>query len=116
MITEISRIIRQGSRVFSLFFVLWLCVGCSRTLETAQLYPVPAEEAEWIRQGEPIEFEGERWYPVDGVENLLDSEVYLAGEYRGVQIFVEKMDVRPYDRLYTKFEKNRFRYFEKRNK
>ena len=76
---------------------------------------VPSE-AEWIRNGEPVEFEGERWYPQDGIENLLDSEVYQVGEYRSVPVFVEMTDVKPYDRLYTKFSKNKFRFFEKKKK
>ncbi len=71
-------------------------------------------EPEWIRNGEPIIFEGETWYPADSIENLLDSEVYLMGEYNGTQLFVEYTDVRPYDRIYTKFAKNKFRFFEKK--
>ena len=43
-----------------------------------------------------------------------DSEVYQIGIYKGVQIFVEKTDTKPYDRIYTKFDKNKFRYFERR--
>ena len=62
-----------------------------------------AVEPEWIRNGEPVEFEGEFWYPADSVENLLNSEVYQVGEYRGIQVFVDYTDVKPYDRLYTKF-------------
>ena len=73
-------------------------------------------EAEWIQNGQPVEFEGELWFPADAIENLLDSEVYQVGEYKGVQIFVEFADVRPYNRLYTKFAKNKFRFFEKKEK
>ena len=51
-------------------------------------------EVEWIRNGEPIEFEGELWYPRDDVETLLDSEVYLLGEHKGTQ----KVDVLTTDR------------------
>ena len=75
-----------------------------------------AVEPEWIRNGEPIEFEGELWYPADSVENLLNSEVYQVGEYREIQVFVDYTDVKPYDRLYTKFSKNKFRFFQKRQK
>ncbi len=99
------------------FFVLFL-MGCGGNIpkeERLEIYQAPELEAEWIRKGEPLEFEGELWYPVDGVENLLDSEVYLLGEYRGVQFFLEKTDVRPYDRLYTKFGRHRFRYFQKKS-
>ena len=89
--------------------------GCafSRPAIPPQVYPIPTEEAEWIVKGQPIEFEGERWDPEDYVDLLLDSEVALAGESQGVQFFVEKIDVRPYDRLYTKFGLNKFRVFTK---
>ena len=79
-----------------------------------QVYAYPPIEAEWIRKGEPISFEGELWYPQDGIETFLDSEIYLLGEYQEVQFFVEKLDVRPYKRLYTKFAHNQYRYFEKK--
>ena len=66
----------------------------------------------WVRNGEPIVFEAEDWFPTDEVENLLDSEIYQAGTYRDVPFFIEKTDVRPFDRLYTHFSKNRYRAFE----
>ena len=98
------------------FTMVVFCSGCSGgTIPNKgqlDIYPTPNQETEWIRNGEPIEFGGKLWYPQDGIENLLDSEVYLLGEYRGVQFFVEKTDVKPYDRLYTKFGPNRFRYFQ----
>lgn len=76
-------------------------------------YSVPQNgEAIWIRNGEPIEFDGDLWYPYDEVDILLDAEVDPAGEYRGVQFFVEKTDVRPYNQLYTKFARNKFRIFK----
>ena len=97
--------------------VVFLSVnGCRTTGNIGQMevYLIPPLEAEWIRKGEPISFENELWYPADGVEILLDSEVSRLGEYQGVQFFIEKLDVRPYKRLYTKFGHNQFRYFEKR--
>ena len=33
------------------------------------------QEAQWIRNGESIIFEGEEWRPKDIIENLLDDEV-----------------------------------------
>ena len=102
---------------FSLMFI-FICAGCSGSVQDKgnigqmQSYPIPVMEAEWIRNGEPIQFEDEMWYPVDEIENFLDSEIYLVGEYEGVQFFIEKTDVRPYRRLYTKFGKNKFRVFE----
>ena len=82
--------------------------GPASTIMTATQLIEPV----WIRNGEPIIFEGEDWFPTDEVENLLDNEVYLAGTYRDVPFFLEKTDVRPFDRLYTHFSKNRYRAFE----
>src|SRR5580658_7664569 len=78
-------------------------------------YPYPAIEPEWIRNGEPIEYDGSKWYPVNDYEVLDDSEVFQIGEYKGVQVFVEKIATKPYERIYTKFDKNKFRYFERRD-
>lgn len=100
------------------FILLVGGAGCSPSVQgnTGQLpiYGVPAQEAEWILAGEPMEFEDELWYPEDAIDVLLDSEVILLGECQGVQIFVDKVDVRPYRALYTKFGKNKFRIFRKR--
>ncbi len=97
----------------ALLVIFWL-LGCN-TLPTK---PDPVRimnwEPSWIRQGQPIIFEGEKWFPQDDVENLLDSELYFLGEYQGVEFFAEKTDVRPYGRLYTKFAKNKYRLFEKK--
>ena len=76
--------------------------------------PVVTLEAEWIRNGEPIVFENESWYPQDDIENYGDNELYLLGKYKGIEFYVEKMDVRPYNHLYTKFGENKYRLFEKR--
>ncbi len=76
-------------------------------------FDYPIWEAEWIRSGEPIEFEGELWYPSDDTEILLDNEVFLLDEYKGVEFFIEKTDVRPYNNLFTKFGHNKFRIFTK---
>ena len=103
-------------RNYLLFFLAAVVsLSCAFTRENVQdrSFAVPQLEAEWIRNGEPIEFEEEQWYPLDVVESLTDDEVYLAGEYRGVEFFTEKMDVRPYGRVYTKFGRNKFRVFEK---
>ena len=102
--------------------LLVMCVlmvgGCSShskgNVGLMSVFAVPKEEAEWIRNGEPLDIEGELWYPQDSFDVLLDSEVYLIGENKGVQVFVNKVDVRPYSRLYTKFAQNKFRVFKKR--
>ena len=93
--------------------------GCAKgrgNVGQVQSFTSGSVEPSWIRNGEPIEFEGEWWYPQDGIEGLMDSEVYLLGEYRQVQYFADKIDVRPYDRIYTKFGNNKFRYYSKRSK
>ena len=80
-----------------------------------QSYPAPAIEAGWIRNGEPVILEGIKWFPANDYEVLQDSEVFQISEYKGVQVFVAKIDTKPYDRIYTKFDKNKFRYFERRD-
>lgn len=106
-------------RMKSLFFILGMilvisgCQSSAGNIGQLQSYQIPTSEAAWIQDGEPIEFEGENWFPRDGTESLIDSEVQLVGEFRGVQFFTDKEDVRPFARLYTKFGRNKYRYFEK---
>ena len=104
---------------FYVIFFFGLLMGCQATTGNVgqlQSYPSPIMEADWVRNGEPIEFEGEKWFPLDGTESLIDSEVQLMGEYRGVQFFTDKEDVKPFKRLYTKFGRNKYRYYEKLDK
>ena len=92
--------------------------GCASTggnTGNMSMYEIPDEEAAWIRNGEPLVFEEGTWFPQDKVDILLDTEVSLVGKYREVEVFVDKTDVRPYARLYTKFGKNMFRIFKKAN-
>ncbi len=96
-------------------FVLILNSGCvsssGRDLGIT-VFKATSPEPEWIRNGEPIEFEGELWYPRDTVDILMDSEVMRAGEYRDVAFYLQTVDVRPFERIYTKFGENKFRVFE----
>lgn len=82
--------------------------GNSGIMMTYKIIPEP----EWIRNGEPIEFENELWYPRDSVDILLDPEVIPVGEYRGIPVYIQAVDVRPYSRIYSKFGKAKFRSFE----
>ena len=102
--------------ILILFFAPICFQGCVSAPEKPPEQPDRAlnSEASWIRDGEPIVFEGESWVPQDDVENLFDSEVYYLGSYRDVNLYAEKTDVRPYNNLYTKFGKNRYRLFEKK--
>ncbi len=98
-----------------LSLIVLSCTSCAHTDNgndgQLQSYAAPTIEAGWIRNGEPILYEGQKWYAMRDVENMMDIEVYQIGEYKGVQIFVDKLDVKPYQRIYTKFAKNKFRYF-----
>ena len=117
--SEASQLTKIVLCLWSLVFGLLSVTGCQTTQgNNGQInsYTAPVAEADWIRNGEPIKFEDELWYPVDGIESFLDSEVLYMGEYRGVPFFIDKVDVRPYNRLYTKFGRYKFRIFEKRTK
>jgi len=97
------------------FIVLYVLVGCQTTADHSEWgmkTTDPYAEASWIRQGEPIMYNNEAWYPADDVETLLDSEVIYIGAYRNVRFYIAKVDVYPYNRLYTVFGKNQYRYFE----
>ena len=71
-----------------------------------------AVEPSWIRDGELLEFDNQIWYPQDSVDLFTDDEVMPIGKYKEATIFVDKVDIKPYDRLYTKFGKNKFRLFK----
>ncbi len=92
--------------------VLAGCVTPQRTGGLTIMTAAQLDEPAWIRNGDAIPFEGEEWFPTDEVENILDTEVYSAGTYRDVLFYLEKTDVRPFDRVYTRFGKNRYRAFE----
>jgi len=111
---------KQGRLCLGLLFILTgFSGGCSSlnlgNSGQVQSYPAPVIEAGWIREGGPIEYDGYKWYPVNDYEVLQDSEVFQITEYKGVQVFVEKIAVKPYERIYTKFDKNKFRYYERHN-
>ena len=103
----------SNSKFLMLFLFASLVSGCLTTSPgnsgNVQSYSFPTVEPQWIRNGEPLEFKGEKWYPQDGTESFLDSEVSPLGERDGVYLYVDKLDVKPYNRIYTKFGKNKFR-------
>ncbi len=98
---------------FVVFLSIAFSIGCSLNGGLISYYHV--NEASWIRNGEPIEFEGQLWYPSDNVENLLQKEMLPMGTYKGVQFFTERKDIRPFRYLYTKFGENQFRTYEQNN-
>ncbi len=97
--------------IFILFILAMFFAGCAN-LNRDNLND-SVIESQWIRNGEPIIFEEEAWYPKDVIENLKDGEMLLIFTYNGEGVYIEKREVRPYNRLYTKFGKYQFRGFEK---
>ena len=96
--------------------LLFMSMGCHTTGLSNNDSGVRTNiEPAWIREGQPIEFEGENWFPLDTIDNLLDSEVYIVGRFQEVEFFVDRADVRPFNRLYTKFGRNKYRAFQKKN-
>ena len=96
------------------FFALVACSHTEGNVGNMPTYDAPSKEADWIRSGEPIEFQDELWFPQDGFDILLDSEVYLLGVHKDVPFFAHKIDIMPYQRLYTKFGRNKFRIYQKK--
>ena len=104
-----------------LITVMWILVfstvGCNHVkgnVGNMPKYGFMATEPEWIRNGDPLEHEGEFWYPQDTYDTLLDQEMFLLGRYKGTEYFIDKIDVKPYNRLYTKFGHNKFRVYLKK--
>ena len=95
-----------------LIFIFSFTAACSTGTRYRGDYPF--KESNWIREGKPLVFEDTKWYPTDDVENLLDREMEYMGEYESVPFYIEKRDVRPFQRLYTKFGYHKFRVFSKR--
>lgn len=91
------------------------CSGMKGNDGNVTTYKIPVGEPEWIRNGEPLEYDGVLWYPMDSVDVLLDSEVILLGQCRDVDFFAQTVDVKPYNRLYTKFGRNKFRVYLQRS-
>lgn len=99
---------------FFLISILLLSLVYSSCVElNKQALEYSLDEPQWIRNGEPIIFENQKWYPRDIIETLLDDEMLNIFIYNGEKVYVEKKEVRPYNRLYTKFGKLKYRLFEK---
>lgn len=102
------------NKLLCVMCVLFL-IGCAtghRSSNYKHKYDAPEIEASWIREGQPIKFDNKLWYPVDDIESLTDNEVLPIGKYNDVDFFVDKIDIKPYSRLYTKFGRNKYRYFK----
>ncbi|MBF0388271.1 MAG: hypothetical protein HQL20_10565 [Candidatus Omnitrophica bacterium] len=92
------------------------CAGSSRALDNGVNSGAPLTEPDWIRNGEAIELENNIWFPTREVERFMDGEMFRIGNYRGVEVFIERTDIRPFARLYTRFDQGRYRAFEAKNR
>ena len=105
-----------GRKIFGIIFISLALGGCAlsdKNATTAESWSYPLSEPDWVREGQPIDYDGAKWFPTRDVENLLDSEVYPLGEYKGVKFFFDRTDIKPFERIYTQFGRNRYRAFEK---
>ena len=98
---------------WALFSLLIMIFGCVSYAPGKFRGDFPIKEDAWIREGLPIIFQDQSWYPTEDIENLLDSEMELRGEYKGVPFYIEKRQIQPFNRIYTKFDNHRYRVFKK---
>ncbi len=69
------------------------------------------KEAGWIKDGKPIIHDNRSWYPTEYIENHLDGEMEYVGEFQSVPFYVERRQIKPYNRVYTKFDYHKYRVF-----
>jgi hypothetical protein len=100
--------------VFSVLLALGGCQTMQSGPDASAMAGLERGEPGWIVNGEPISFEGNAWFPTDEVERFLESEVFRLGVYREVPFFVDRTDVRPFERIYTRFAPGRYRAFEQK--
>jgi hypothetical protein len=91
----------------SVMLALLACAGCAAPREK-----VPAEP-DWIREGQPLVYEGANWLPQRRSEVFAESDLEQVGEYRGVPFFAERADLKPYATLYTTLGPYEYRAFKK---
>lgn len=108
----------KGKCFFLLVMLLALILfaGCAGGAMGRYIRSYPIREADWIRDGKPIIYEGLNWHPTENIENHLDKEMEYVGEFQRVPFYVERRQIKPYNRIYTKFGYHKYRVFlEKKN-
>jgi len=95
------------------FFVVGMVLisGCGGG---APVETIAYVEPDWVREGEPVILQEVKWYPLDVIEHFEYREMVYVDEYKGQKVFVEKRDVKPYDRLYMKIDPLTFRAFKQK--
>ncbi|MBU2540347.1 MAG: hypothetical protein KJ593_00425 [Candidatus Omnitrophica bacterium] len=102
------------NRIFILIGLMLLVIiftGCASGSWARIRGDYAIKEADWIREGSPIIYESKSLYPTEHVENHLDREMEYVGEFQQVPFYVELRQIKPYNRLYTKFNYHKYRLF-----
>ena len=73
-------------------------------------------EARWITEGESLQYEGNNWLPQRRFEVFAPKDLLKVAEYRGVPVYAEKVDIKPYRALYTKMGEYEYRLFTREKK
>lgn len=101
--------------IFILLFFISSLLGCVAGSSSRRYGDYAMKEADWIKEGRPLINKNNKWYPTEYIENHLDSEMEYVGEFQQVSFYVERRQIKPYNRIYTKFEYHKYRRFTKKN-
>ncbi len=85
--------------------------GCAANQSGALNKDFTTREAGWVKEGKPIIFESRSWYPTEYIENHVDSEMDYVDQFQNVPFYVERRQIKPFDRIYTKFDYHKYRLF-----
>lgn len=100
-----------NKKVFVLLGLVFIAAGCAANSQFSPGKDYAAKEAAWIKDGKPILYDNKSWYPTEFIENHLDKEMEYIDSFQKVPFYVERRQIRPYDRLYTKFDYHKYRMF-----
>jgi hypothetical protein len=105
---------RRKQFIIALFLILiFSLAGCAAGYLNKP-HDYTTKEADWIRNGQPITYDNKKWYPTEYIENHLDVEMEYAGEFQKVPFYVERRQIKPFNRIYTKFDYHKYRLFTER--
>lgn len=85
--------------------------GCATNQSGAFNKDFSTREAGWVKEGKPIIFGSSSWYPTEYIENHLDAEMEYVDQFQNVPFYVERRQIKPFDRIYTKFDYHKYRLF-----
>ncbi|MEW6008659.1 MAG: hypothetical protein AB1629_03400 [Candidatus Omnitrophota bacterium] len=102
---------------FKGILVLFLAIvlaGCAGSYAARRNIDYAIKEAEWIKDGKPLIYDNKSWYATEFIENHLDNEMEYVGEFQNAPFYVERRQIKPYNRIYTKFDYHKYRLFLER--